>query len=62
MIGNKFSTTLNRKDFELNNKKIALNIFLVSNNTVKIRLAYKSKHNFKREYQIILLMMTDGKK
>ena len=28
----------------------------------KIRLAYKSKHNFKSESQVILLMITDGKK
>ena len=28
----------------------------------KIRLAYKSKHNFKRKNQVILLMITDGKK
>ena len=27
-----------------------------------IRLAYKSKHNFKHENQVILLMITDGKK
>ena len=32
------------------------------NNTKEIRLAYKSKHNFKRENQVILLMITDGKK
>ena len=31
-------------------------------NTEKIRLAYKSKYNFKRENQVILLMLTDGKK
>ena len=31
-------------------------------NTKKIRLTYKSKHNFKRENQVILLMITDGKK
>ena len=31
-------------------------------NTEKIRLAYKSKPNFKREKQLILLMITDGKK
>ena len=44
--------------FELNNKKIALNIW----NTKKLRLAYKSKYNFKRENQVILFMITDGKK
>ena len=27
-----------------------------------MRLAYKSKHNFKHENQVILLMITDGKK
>ena len=50
------------KKFELNNKSIALNILFVPYNTEKIRLAYKSKHNFKRENQVILLMITDGKK
>ena len=29
---------------------------------LKKRLAYKSKHNFKRENQVNLLMITDGKK
>ena len=28
----------------------------------KTRLAYKSKHNFKRENQVVLLMITNGKK
>ena len=49
------------KKFEQNNKTIALNILFVPYNTEKIRLAYKSKHNFKRENQVILLMITDGK-
>ena len=31
-------------------------------NTEDIILAYKSKHNFKRENQVILLIITDGKK
>ena len=31
-------------------------------NTKEIRLAYKSKHNFKSENQVMLLMITDGKK
>ena len=51
-----------RKNFELNNKTIALNILFVSYNTEKVRLAYKSKYNFKRENQVILLMISDGKK
>ena len=50
------------KKFELNNKTIALNILFVPYSTEKIRLAYKSKHNFKRENQVILLMITVGKK
>ena len=44
------------------NKSIALNILFVPHNIEKIRLAYKSKHNFKRENQVILLVITDGKK
>ena len=31
-------------------------------NTEKTRLAYKSKPNLKCENQVILLMITDGKK
>ena len=50
------------KKFESNNKSIALNILFVPYNAENIRLAYKSKHNFKRENQVILLMITDGKK
>ena len=55
----------NRKDwkkFELNNKSVALNNFYVSYNTEEIRHAYKPKHNLKRENQVILLMITNGKK
>ena len=48
--------------FELNNKSIALNILFVLDNTEKVRLACKSKHNLKRKNQLILLMITDGKK
>ena len=50
------------KNFELNNKSIALNVLFVPYNTEKIRLVYKSKHNFKCENQVILLMINDGKK
>ena len=50
------------KKFELNNKSIALNIFYVPYNTKEIRYASKSKYNLKRENQVILLMITDGKK
>ena len=50
------------KKFEQNNKVIGLDILLVPHNTEKIRPAYKSKHNTKCENQVILLMITDGKK
>ena len=50
------------KKFEQNNKTIALNILFVPYNTKQIRLAYKSKYNYKRDNQVILLMITDGEK
>ena len=50
------------KTFKLNNKSIALNILHIPHNTEKIRLAYKSKHNLKRENQVILLIITVGEK
>ena len=50
------------KKFQQNNKTIALNILFVPYNTKQIRLAYKSKGNFKRKNQVNLLMITDGKK
>ena len=50
------------KKFESNNKSVALNILYVLHNTEKIRHAYKSKYNLTRESQVILLMITDGKK
>ena len=34
----------------------------MSYNAKEIRHAYKSKHNLKRENQVILLMITDGEK
>ena len=49
------------KKFELNNK-VALNILYIPHNTKKIQLAYRSKYNFTCDKQIILLMITDGKK
>ena len=50
------------KEFESNNKSIALNILYVSHNARKLRHAYKSKYNLKSENQVILLMITDGTK
>ena len=49
------------KKFEKNNKEIALNILYVPHNTKTINLAYKSKYNRKRENQVVLLMITNGK-
>ena len=48
--------------FERNNKTITLNILLMQQNTEKIRVAYRSEYNKKRKKQVILLMVTDGKK
>ena len=56
------STSKDWKKFELNNESIALNILYVPHKTGKIHLVYKSKHNLTREYQVILLMITDGEK
>ena len=50
------------KNFESINKSITLNILYVPHNTEKIGHTYKSKYNLKRENQVILLMVTDGKK
>ena len=50
------------KKFESKNKSIALNILHVPHNTEKIRHAYKSKYNLTRKNQVILLMITNGKK
>ena len=43
-------------------KALALNILYIPHNTEEIRHAYKSKQNLRRENQVILLMITDGKK
>ena len=50
------------KKFERNNKTIALNILFIPHNTEIIRVAYRSEYNHKRKKQVILLMITDGKK
>ena len=50
------------KKFESNNKSTALNILYVPHNTEKIRHAYKSKYNLNHKNQVLLLMITDGKK
>ena len=50
------------KRFERNNKRIALNILFVPHNEKTINLAYKSKYNRQRKNQVVLLMITNGKK
>ena len=50
------------KKFERNNKTIALNILFIPHNTKIVRVVYRSEHNNKRKKQVILLMITDGKK
>ena len=47
---------------ESSNKSVALNISYVPYNTEKIRHAYRSKLNLNHKNQVILLMITDGKK
>ena len=63
MERNTFSITQKDwKKFESNNKSIALNILYVPYNTEEIRHAYKSKYKKERKTQVIILMITDGKK
>ena len=50
------------KKFERNNKTIALNVLFIPHNTETIRVAYRSEYNHKRKKQVILLMITDGRK
>ena len=50
------------KRFEKNNKTIALNILSAPHGKKTINLAYKSKYNCKCKNQVVLLMITDGKK
>ena len=48
--------------FERNSKIIALNILFIQHNTKKIRVAYRSEYNNERKRQVILLMISNGKK
>ena len=50
------------KKFERNNKIFAHNILFIQHNTKTIRVAYRSEYNNNRKKQVILLMITDGKK
>ena len=44
---------------EQNNTSIALNVLFVWYNSEEIKLAYKSKYNYKRKNQVILLIIND---
>ena len=55
------STSKDWKKFECNNE-VGLNILYVPYNAKKINIAYKSKNSLTRERQIILLMISDGRK
>ena len=50
------------KKFEQNSKTIALNILFIPYNTVTITVAYRSEHKKKHKKQVILLMISNGKK
>ena len=45
-----------------NNETIVLNVLYIPYDTKTIFVAYKSKYNNKRKKQVILLMITNGKK
>ena len=47
---------------ERNNDTIAVNVLYAKHNTKKLSVVYKSKHNNKCKKQVILLMISDGKK
>ena len=50
------------KKIEKNNRTITLNVLYIPRNTKIISVAYRSEYNNKREKQVILLMITTGKK
>ena len=47
------------RNFEQNNKSIALNVLFASQNSGEITLVYKSEHNFIWENNVLLLMIND---
>ena len=50
------------KNFEQNNKTIALNVLFALQNSKVIALVCKSEHKFKRENNALLLMINDNEK
>ena len=62
---NRINFLFQRKDwekFERDNENTALNILSVPLNKESIELQYKSKYNHTRQYQIVLLIITDNVK
>ena len=55
-------STKRQEKLERNNKTIALEILFIQHNTETITVAYRSEYNHKRKKQVVLLMITDGKK
>ena len=45
-----------------NNKTIALNVLYIPRNTKAISVAYRTEYNNKYKKQVILLMISNGKK
>ena len=50
------------KEFEQSNTLVALNVLFVSHDSEEIKLAYKSKYNYKCKNQVILLLINDEAK
>ena len=50
------------KKIEQNNKTTPLSMLFIPHNKETIRVAYKSEYKNKHKKQVILLMITDGKK
>ena len=48
--------------FEQSNKTVALNMLSIQRNTKTISVAYRSEYNNKHKKQVILIIITDGKK
>ena len=48
--------------YEKNNKTIPLNVLYIPRNTKTISVSYRSEHSNKRKKQVILLMISNGKK
>ena len=51
-----------QKTFEQNNKTNPLNVLSIPHNTKTINVTYRSEYDNKRTKQVILLMITNGKK